>query len=204
MKNNKRIMFTAISPNHDMYIHTVIQSFVYTFNLNRSEILKCLNKKQLFHNNWQFKYINEYEYEFDKKFHISYKMYGEYLETLIRNELININVDALYGPPRGGFPIVTHLSHYLNIDKIIINELDIGLYKNVLVCDDVADSGETLSKIITKFPETSILTTSLFVKPRSCVIPDFYLATVADDIWIRFPWEKQTDKADKDYMMSSF
>ncbi|AOL17108.1 phosphoribosyltransferase [Sulfolobus sp. A20] len=63
--------------------------------------------------------------------------------------------------------------------------------KNVLVVDDVSDTGETLeavSNVITMFNPTKIMTATLYLKPWSKRIPDFYYKQI--DKWIVFPWDK--------------
>lgn len=62
--------------------------------------------------------------------------------------------------------------------------------KNVLIVDDVVDSGRTMQLImgiVSSQRPREIKTASLFVKPWSTFIPDFYHAMTAD--WIVFPWE---------------
>ena len=64
--------------------------------------------------------------------------------------------------------------------------------KRVLIVDDVSDSGSTLSeavKITKKLKPKKIITATLFYKPRTKFIPDYYTKMFADDIWIVHPWE---------------
>jgi len=64
---------------------------------------------------------------------------------------------------------------------------------NILIVDDIADSGKTLqyvflclnSKDITNYNSATI-----FYKPRSIVRPDAYSIELANDDWVVFPWEK--------------
>jgi len=62
--------------------------------------------------------------------------------------------------------------------------------RRVLVVDDVADSGESLI-IIKKYLESKrpsdLKVSTLFTKPWSKMIPDYYVAKT--DAWIIFPWE---------------
>ena len=61
--------------------------------------------------------------------------------------------------------------------------------KNVLVVDDVTDSGATLNAVLdllkNKRP-ASIKTAMLYFKPRSTIIPDFYIHETT--AWVVFSW----------------
>ena len=192
-KHNK--MFMAINPSGMIYVDTVQAEFARIHNLQRGLIHKCLHNEQQFHKGWKFQLINDYD--FDKKFHISYNTF-EYLMNLLVRQLKLENIQYIYGIPRGALLITTHLSHYLNAE-FINNIEDLNNKSNVLICDDLADSGETLTNITNKL-DCDFKIATLFVKPRSILIPDFYIGQTANDIWIRFPWETRNSEIDKDYM----
>lgn len=62
--------------------------------------------------------------------------------------------------------------------------------KDILLHDDVADSGKTLlavKKYLEKKGAKSVVTASLFYKPRSIITPDFYAYQTTS--WIVFPHE---------------
>lgn len=62
--------------------------------------------------------------------------------------------------------------------------------KNILLVDDVADSGTTLKRALNyleKLNPRNITTITMFVKPTSSVKPDFY-AEITDK-WIIYPYE---------------
>lgn len=62
--------------------------------------------------------------------------------------------------------------------------------KNVLLVDDVADSGKTLVRAIEylkTFNPNEVKTLTMFYKPRSVYRPDFYARETSD--WILFPYE---------------
>ncbi|MCI2414762.1 MAG: phosphoribosyltransferase [Candidatus Aramenus sp.] len=74
------------------------------------------------------------------------------------------------------------------IKAVYVNELD---NKNVLVVDDVSDTGETLeavSNVITMFNPAKVRTATIYVKPWSRKRPDYYSKEI--DKWIIFPWDK--------------
>jgi hypoxanthine phosphoribosyltransferase len=63
--------------------------------------------------------------------------------------------------------------------------------KNVLIVDDVSDTGETLSavsRVIELFNPQNIRSATIYVKPWSKKYPDYYDKVV--DKWIVFPWDK--------------
>lgn len=63
----------------------------------------------------------------------------------------------------------------------------------VLLVDDVADTGKTLSKVaeaIKSRHNLRVATCTIFYKPRSVITPDFYAKEVEDDKWIIFEYEE--------------
>lgn len=59
--------------------------------------------------------------------------------------------------------------------------------ENVLVVDDLADTGNTL-KYLKKSLKNPIVAT-LFVKPEGKYLVDFYAEEVPQSTWVRFPWD---------------
>jgi hypoxanthine phosphoribosyltransferase len=122
-----------------------------------------------------------------------------------------LKIDALICIWRGGACPSRLLSDLLNKD--IIYSIDVKYYesvqkqkeaplitqsisgnlagKHVLVCDDVSDSGNSLT-VVKKYLEkqkcASITTTTIYIKPWTIFIPDFYVKKT--DAWIVFPWER--------------
>lgn len=63
---------------------------------------------------------------------------------------------------------------------------------NILIVDDIADSGETFKYAVNKFKGNGcerIETASVFYKPCSKFKPDVYADEVDESIWIVLPWE---------------
>lgn len=117
------------------------------------------------------------------------------------------------------------ISFYDNDDKkvdvpIIYQRLDeckdLLKGKNILLVDDIADTGDSLKYCIEHLKELGIVghdigttlypddehlhlvsykshrnyrTCSLFYKPKSKIIPDFSFGEIDSDIWAYFPWE---------------
>ena len=62
---------------------------------------------------------------------------------------------------------------------------------NVLVVDDVADTGESLKVAVDHLDvcgAKSIKTATLYYKPQSCLKPDFFI--IQTEQWVIFPWER--------------
>lgn len=134
------------------------------------------------------------------------------LTIKLAHKLIKSNYipDTLVGILRGGWIVTRLLSDFLSIDSVDV--VGIKFYKGVeerhekpmithplisdvsnkkvLVVDDVADSGRTLQvamELVQLYNPKEVRTASLYVKPRSIIIPDYYVSET--DAWIVFPWE---------------
>lgn len=118
--------------------------------------------------------------------------------------------DAIVGVSRGGLALTRIMSDLLDIQDVMITRCEYysdvkvrrkkpvitqepqGNLKgrNVLLMDDVADTGESLIEIKkylkSKHPKSLTLAT-LYVKPWSKVRPDYYVSKTS--AWIIFPWE---------------
>ena len=119
--------------------------------------------------------------------------------------------DTLVGILRGGMIVADLLSDLLNIREVYVvgcksyAELSAGevrLYhdlllkdlggRDVLLVDDVADTGSTLETAVEKIlkprnPRT-VRTATLLIKPWSKSKPDYTAAST--DAWVVFPWER--------------
>ncbi|SDZ08044.1 phosphoribosyltransferase [Herbiconiux ginsengi] len=80
------------------------------------------------------------------------------------------------------------------LPPLLDNEPLIG--KNVLLVDDVADSGRTLALVVELLEKVDITVKSatLFLKPRSVIAPDFHWKVT--DRWIVFPWSAHPPVSD--------
>lgn len=98
-----------------------------------------------------------------------------------------VSIDVIYGVPRGGLCIGTSLSHKLNI-PLIVKEKQIKKHTNVLVVDDISDSGMTLSKIKAKYSQNLMFATWHYSSTNSMFEPDFWV-TDNEGQWVVYPWE---------------
>jgi hypoxanthine phosphoribosyltransferase len=107
------------------------------------------------------------------------------------------NIIAVYGLPRGGLIPAVLLSHKLGIKYINEWPLIKDLYHpdNVLIVDDICDSGKTL-KEYNNHP-----TTTLHYKPSAITKPTFYNDIVDENIWIVYPWENEDSHTIQDYKL---
>ncbi len=75
---------------------------------------------------------------------------------------------------------------------IIFHAISVDLSaKNVLVCDDISDSGNSLKAVSNYLEEqhcASITTATLYIKPTTKFIPNYYIKTTT--AWVVFPWEE--------------
>jgi len=93
-----------------------------------------------------------------------------------------IQVDAIYGIPRGGLILAVMLSHALDIPLTTQPE---KLYdKPLLIVDDVADTGQTLLP----FQNGTNFIVTMHYHRQSIVIPDCWFLEKLDS-WIIYPWE---------------
>jgi hypoxanthine phosphoribosyltransferase len=103
------------------------------------------------------------------------------------------------GIPRGGLIPGAYLSHFLGLKYIPYNEakqLPLSLRKQVLVVDDICDSGITLLEA----SEYGFQTASLAFRYSAPFIPEFYSEKIMDDRWLVFPWENIDSKTIQDYL----
>lgn len=123
----------------------------------------------------------------------------------------SFNPDCLIGMSRGGLWVVRVLSDYFNNPNVfiimtkyykgiestkrkleILQDLDekIVAGKKVLIVDDVADTGVSMSKgleLIKNKGAAKAKTATLHYKPWSIIKPDYFVEQT--EKWIVYPWE---------------
>lgn len=124
--------------------------------------------------------------------------------------------DWIIGLNRGGLIPSVRLSHKMKIihgvltvthydGEKLLAEVKKDLYisgakmikphHNILVVDDIADTGICLKESVKTLKKVDpdaqkIDTATLFYKPKSIVVPTYYAEQVDNDIWVEFPWEQ--------------
>lgn len=118
--------------------------------------------------------------------------------------------DSIVGIARGGWIIARVLSDLLDINKMgnirvefyedllltrdrpyITQEISVEIRgKKVLLCDDVADTGQSLKVAVDYLNSkdvSEIKIATLHLKPKAIVRPNYYASET--DAWIIYPWE---------------
>jgi hypoxanthine phosphoribosyltransferase len=131
----------------------------------------------------------------------------EDISTYLLKSKFDCSPDVIIGVHRGGLPIGVTLSHrfekpldsfhvsrYDRKSEIVRCHLDAkSHYNEVLLVDDISDSGESLITAIKYLHENysigTIKTLCYCIKKDTKFIPDFYNETFESNIWIVFPWE---------------
>jgi len=117
----------------------------------------------------------------------------DYIETAIDSiasqvKSSELNIQYIFGMPRGGLIPAVMLSHRLDIPLLRIGMV---LNSKVLIVDDICDSGLTLHKY-------NLPTATIHTKETASKQPMFYYEVVDKD-WIVYPWELKDSKTIQDY-----
>lgn len=111
----------------------------------------------------------------------------EKLTSMIKQSGVTYN--AIYALPRGGLVAGVMLSHRLGI-PLTLNMESVLLLKhqgsNVLIVDDISDSGKTLKH----FHEDKYDIATLYVRKHTTIVmPKYGGIYISHDRWLLFPWE---------------
>jgi hypoxanthine phosphoribosyltransferase len=128
-----------------------------------------------------------------EKIYLTWKDIEDAVESIAyRIKTSNIKIDSISGLPRGGLIPAVMLSHKLNIPLHSLSTPP----GNILVVDDICDSGKTLSQF--KF-ESHVYTATIHHKQTACCEPTFWYSLVRD-AWIVYPWEQKNSDTIQDYL----
>ena len=126
-------------------------------------------------------------------------------KIITNSSLFNdLEIENIYGLPRGGLIPAVMLSHQLGIPMA---KGDIG--PNTLIVDDICDSGETLDKFVKKYQTLysfpfNLKTAVLHYKPHtSCFEPTFNAKKWDKDDWLVYPWEAENSEPIQDYKVKT-
>lgn len=134
----------------------------------------------------------------------------KYLVESIANEVSHIKFDYVVGVSRGGLVPAVMLSHLLRLplvpvvwstrdfekqehNKQIAEDLAAG--KNILLVDDINDTGKTFLDLIkdweyTDESEGKLFKVSVLQRHTTTYPSDLYGELIKSDNWILFPWER--------------
>ena len=103
------------------------------------------------------------------------------------------DIKFIYGLKRGGLIPAVMLSHMTGIT--MINDCSSYNAWQILIVDDICDSGKTLSEMLAPNP-----TAVLHYKPHTAnITPNFYASKFGSNDWIVYPWEVKESKPIQDY-----
>ena len=138
-----------------------------------------------------------------------YYGYSEYLSDSKRLvKMIEYDFDTIIAIARGGMTLAHMLGEYYDIRNVysintigyndtnklektvVFNIPDIKDARNILIIDDIVDSGETMKLVLEhlsgQYPHKLFKTAALYYKPTAMMKPDWYVKVA--DRWIDFFW----------------
>ena len=128
------------------------------------------------------------------KVYISWNQVNKLLDKI--HEQAGNEVKYVAGIPRGGSILAVLYSHRFNVEFM---EYPSNHYPQLLILDDIADSGKTLKQWKDKLSVP--LYGTLHYKRSSSVKPDFYgRKMIKEDNWIVYPWERKDSNKIQNYL----
>lgn len=129
-----------------------------------------------------------------KKIYLTWDDVNKLLDNLYKQ--VRGNVTVVTGIPRGGTILAILFSHRFDIEY---SRWASNHYPEMLVIDDIADSGVTLEKWKKEFNVPKFGT--LHYKNISKVKPDYFAEEIDENYgWLVYPWEKENSKSIQDYL----
>lgn len=147
------------------------------------------------------------------KAYYSYQEFKEDLKTLnkkIDQDFDTIPFNAILGIARGGLSMAQMLGEYYDLREVyainsigyegthkkesveVFNVPDLKSAKQVLVVDDIVDSGDTLLEVLKvlkeRYPKLSFFTASIFYKKTASIKPTWYVKEPLG--WVEFFWSE--------------
>jgi uncharacterized protein len=103
---------------------------------------------------------------------------------------------GVFGIPRGGSLLAVMLSHKLDLPYI--ENID-SVNKDVIIIDDIADTGETLKKYKSHPVSEKSYYVTIHEHEQSIVKPEYSVINKGDK-WIVYPWETTNSEEIQDYL----
>jgi xanthine phosphoribosyltransferase len=140
-----------------------------------------------------------------------YYAYEEFKEDLkILTQKIDKEFDAILPIARGGLSMGQMLGEYYDVREVyaintigyddneklkevtVFNVPNLQMSKQVLIVDDIVDSGDTLVEVLkvleAKYPTIEFFTASIFYKPTAVIEPTWWVKEPKG--WIEFFWSE--------------
>ena len=107
-----------------------------------------------------------------------------------------IQIEHIYGLPRGGLIPAVMISHRLGIP------MSNTIQDNSLIVDDICDSGKTFQDLENEIETYGFNVTfaCLHFKPHTSIFHPTFLTKFHSDDWIVYPWERDDSEAIQDYL----
>ena len=138
-----------------------------------------------------------------------YYSYDDFLEdTKVLTQKIDWKFDAIIPVARGGLSLGHLLGEYYNMRAVyslntigyddtqklenvkVFNIPELVEGKNILIVDDIVDSGDTMIEVLRvlghRYPDITFRVASLFYKKSAKIAPDWYVQEA--ECWIDFFW----------------
>ncbi len=123
---------------------------------------------------------------------------------ILANKIPKGKYEYIYAIPRGGLIVGVYLSHYLELEildkhdfavryTVYLRTNDREIINDILIVDDLSDTGVTLDSFIQQFDVATI-----HYKPRSIVKPTYYVEECPNDRWIVYPFEKPDEEPNRE------
>jgi len=129
-----------------------------------------------------------------KKIYITWDEVNELLDKVY--DQCKGDISLVTGVPRGGTILAILFSHRFDIQYTPYMS---NHYPNMLILDDIADSGKTFKDLEQDFPKPKY--GALHYKSTSVFEPDYYAKEIDKDFgWIVYPWEKKDSNTIQNYL----
>jgi len=121
----------------------------------------------------------------------------EELVDLLAQQIVKSGrqIEHIFGLQRGGLIPAVLLSHKLGIPMT-----QDPTRQNILIVDDICDSGKTFKEFFVRCPNS--LFACLHFKPHTSIFnPDYSANKFLSDDWICYPWEREDSQTIQDYKL---
>jgi hypothetical protein len=102
----------------------------------------------------------------------------------------NTDLDLILAIPKGGLTLGVSLANMMGM-CLETEVMKVTPNSRVLLVDDVADTGNTLSKWVSELKQytPNVKIATLYYKPHCILVPEFY--AYVTEKWIEYPWERK-------------